>query len=419
MALCAPNGHCWPSVYLIGMPKAGSSFLWVAMQKARVCGATETRDSWALAPNFGHKEIGFFGNLIPDICTLACRCKFAYQASRYMATYNRQQCESSVFADGTPTFLDVRVPKVMMSIVPTAWHMYIKFIVAIREPIARFLSLYNYRVKAGAWKHFPCNNPLSALRVFKNHVNVPTFTSIMECSLLAWKRRIRNATTARAFYKSNVNDGEFAVSHGMYARVLQRWERHWSRTQMLVLSTYNLAQDPKEPIAAVFRFIGIAGDTPLPAPLPRRINEGTSPHHVTVIECTTRNKLSAIFMAENERLDRKLEYDHNYRLAPDNEPRFFPPMASLAQVDCVTHPLSRFNVTLSSRCVDWVPRINISTGETYGPRIANYERAERANARSSARNKFNVSNQALFYSKLSLPMQKFMKRAFSVNTSSC
>lgn len=168
-----------------------------------------------------HKEIEYFTT------------NFSFGEDWYRAHFSlRWRDHSVITTESSPSYLlDPRTPARVKEVLPGA-----KFIVLLRNPADRAFSHYQLMVTKGhETLSFPEALAAEASRVAGE---VEKMESDPDLLSVAFRR-----------YSY--------VGHGMYARQLEGWFRHFSRDQFLIIRSEDLYRDPRDVYLEVLRFAGL------------------------------------------------------------------------------------------------------------------------------------------------------------------
>jgi len=142
---CTADG-CYPRLFIIGTQKAATTSIFKALKtQGSACGA-EFPETWPnLGPQVSDKEAHVF-----DMKS-SLWAQVLQRKSQYQELYRRQNCPTRYFVDGTPRYsrtpvAAARIPELL----PSYWVPQLRFLMSIREPIARDLSWFNHRLSAKA-----------------------------------------------------------------------------------------------------------------------------------------------------------------------------------------------------------------------------------------------------------------------------
>lgn len=256
----------WPLVYIIGVQKAATTSLAVALEwQAHLASLERQRSDCCDREGWGHcsQEARWF----QDRTGRLDYSRFPYLFDAGRPAY-----------DATPEQLtDPAQPSLLHNVMPPPLQPRAKFIVILREPASRMLSWYNHRVAQDmhdvvehgrhcAFCQFCDSRRYEARRIGQlvergaqgDKVYSPTFDEDALCELdkvgaerggwAGWNR-----TRADEWYAepAEVVDGGMSGMHGLgykvgsipplhimrgmlYAAALARWRAHWARSQMLV-----------------------------------------------------------------------------------------------------------------------------------------------------------------------------------------
>ena len=160
---------CWPSSFLLGVLRGGSSALALALDRSGLAqlGVVNASDNttlsppeWNLASGSGGKVlepqafgIAFRDSADPTTCGVP---SYSFAAASYTRLFRRPKMSVSermgVDASRTPSFLDAspsyfesaEAPVMLDRMMPAPLLAQARFVVVLREPIARAISWFNY-----------------------------------------------------------------------------------------------------------------------------------------------------------------------------------------------------------------------------------------------------------------------------------
>ena len=142
---CTFHG-CYPRLFIIGTQKGATTSIFKALKtQGSACGA-EFPKTWPnLGPQVSDKEAHVF-----DMASSLWE-KVLQRKSQYQELYTKENCPTRHFVDGTPRYsrtpiAAARIPELL----PSHWVPQLRFLMSIREPIARDLSWFNHRLSAKA-----------------------------------------------------------------------------------------------------------------------------------------------------------------------------------------------------------------------------------------------------------------------------
>jgi sulfotransferase family protein len=182
--------------------------------------------------------------------------------------YARQLRAPTLSLDASPYYMfHPLVPARAAALLPQ-----VKIIALLRNPIDRALSHYQHEVRAG-------REPLSLDDALDRENE----------RLAGEEERFQREPL---YYSWNHHRYSY-VSRGLYLMQLERWMQHFQRSQLLVLQSEWLFQDPSAATAEVCRFVGLRShqlqryetflrgqyDRSLPGPLRTRLAEYFEPHN--------------------------------------------------------------------------------------------------------------------------------------------
>ena len=332
---CTDEGPCWPSMYIIGVQKAATSSLAKALDS---CGLV----AYALPT----KETGFVS---PSTCKkLYESCKetlhvpvdinSAVGQKQFTSLYNhknchlgketyepmKQACSEMKFLSATPSscMRDDPVGNLYAAI-PLQLRMQARYVVILREPIARMLSWFN---------HLRSDARDMGLDVTKQIIgghNMSSFASFVDDHAVVTKAfKSGNGQRYTDDFPAGKHLGEVFVDsfhRGNYSYILDAFSKTnalgLKRSQLLVLQFEQLAVDTRSAFQQVSTHFGLpilTNRTYLP-----EINTHDNDEKVLSIKCETRDKLHHEFFKEDlEDLYEGLHADVTQGVAPAVEPQF-------------------------------------------------------------------------------------------------
>lgn len=263
-----------PQVQLIGAQKSGTSAIadWLFEFGGFVRPKIFGDEPW-----YYSKEVHFFDN--------------EWRFSQGVGFYAQRFCheENNILTlDATPDTLPY--PERVRSIYEEAGDNQIntvKFIVILREPVSRELSLYNHLA-------FDCRTLGSAKR---NEWHDQVLKA--DGSIMSFEEFVRQ-TSIPALEREN-GPGQ-STRHGMYAKHLSKWFQSFAREQILVLTYNELKRDPSKLRKRVQEFLG----RKIPGKL-EQANALDNPLKVRSPSQESKKLLSAAFQPMNEELFKLLK----------------------------------------------------------------------------------------------------------------
>lgn len=181
-----------------------------------------------------------------------------------------------IIGEATPSYVFCpRAPKRIVEILPD-----VKLIALLRNPIDRAYSHYRHLVRSG-------RENLS----FEEAIEKERKT-----------RRELEIAKDRSVYNSNLVTYSY-LQRGIYINQLELWFSFFSKDQLLILKTEDLASNPSKTYKKALDFLG------LPDWEPRQYEKinSDSGHNQTVMNEDTRAKLADFFEPHNQRLYKYLE----------------------------------------------------------------------------------------------------------------
>ncbi len=290
-----------PSVQLIGAQKAGTS----SIAKWLFEGGFRRPRVFDGEPWYYRKETHFFDidwNFNRGIDFYARR----FRVDETAADGSANAGDDAPILDATPDTLAFaqRVYEVYQSVGRAAT---VKIIVILRDPIPRELSLYNHLAH-----NCQCLDS-SQLSSWDKQVMKPDGSTVM-----SFDEFVRDVTLP-ALATDELEDGGLGRSsrYGLYASHLQRWFELFERSQILVLSYFELCENPEKLQERIQNFLG----RKIPGNL-RRENGNDYPQKVLVPSREARQSLESFMKPHNERLYQLLEARSGPPMEQTPFPRF-------------------------------------------------------------------------------------------------
>jgi len=260
----------WPTLFILGTQKAATSSLWGLLeQHPRVCPAQ------LLAGTSNNKELHYF-----DSTPLSTHGK---GIRAYLNHFRAPQCRNkwSRFMDATPSYLrDPVTPQMMFSEMPPGVRARARFIVILREPIARDVSFFNHIMST---RKYPFQSPgFLPVRTYADYVS-------QQGTLLA---------TGRTSW----------FSTGFYDEQLNRWWLKWNRKSFLIINFQELISNTPFVVQRITAFLGLKPGPILGRPLPHD-NEMQYYGKVDVedVDCVTRANMAQVYAGHNANLYHMLQ----------------------------------------------------------------------------------------------------------------
>ncbi|KAJ8598116.1 hypothetical protein CTAYLR_009504 [Chrysophaeum taylorii] len=297
-ALCGET-RCWPSTWILGCPKCASSSVWdLARGSLGFCGAElvgllEGEAEWH------QKETHFWSgrgvvnaSMVPMIGELFTELYPVRRVGKDCAGY----------AEATPDNLKTaEAPSLLKKAAPKSVSALFRFVVVLREPIARDLSWYNHLRRLSL--------DLRSQMLDYCEVTGP-YEEYARCQAERFEMPVHRAH-------------EKGLWRGIYKPQLDSWARWFDRAQILVLDFDSLVfYNTSTHIRTLATFLGLqADDDNLPTTIPHTNARG---NQQTTIDCEVRDLLDAIYAPWNAQLYALLDEDHRIGRAWDGEPPFRP-----------------------------------------------------------------------------------------------
>lgn len=323
--------------YIIGAQKAATTSVFRMLSRARYACARKPTDAYE---NFVHcmavdgKEAHFFdacGNMDSNFDGVNLTKQEALTA--YLDGYRSNDCPSvndvPVFMDATPSYLrDALAPQRMsrlFSVHMPSLQTAARFLVILREPIARDISLYNmlrYEWLEAGKPTFRSGNTfldLCGVNAASWQGDFPTYNESVACHIDSWSNECGASESSewtelmsaydkcglespRAIHRRSPN----RLTFSMYQPQLETWARSFSRSQMLVLDFGSFLDKQAEYIGLVLKHFGLPANATMEAAgLPRDNNpefEGKVKHP----PCSTRDALQNVFSRWNGALSQSI-----------------------------------------------------------------------------------------------------------------
>lgn len=133
----------WPTLFLIGAPKAASStFHELLVQHPQLCTARSAR------PGRAAKEVGFLFATLPKVFLLSLYGRAPGGHDRRCADLAKTSSKAFWYMDNHPIYLQGFEQK-MKAMIPPELHAKLRFLVVLREPLARSISQFNHQRAPG------------------------------------------------------------------------------------------------------------------------------------------------------------------------------------------------------------------------------------------------------------------------------
>jgi hypothetical protein len=328
------NDGCWPSSYLIGTQKGGTTAIaQFLVDNGLVLEATQTEDS-RMSSTSGlvgqainetnnqsaplHDAMVLKDGYFSSKETHALDQFFVDNAQANSYEYTRLyrpdgKGTQRSFLDATPNYLPSKnAPRILHERMPDFMRSHVKFVAILREPISRALSWYNH-VRSCS---FTAGCDLESLgaqcyrQVMKDIKpgTKPTFDATVRCAV--------NRPELGNFGRED----EAMLEYGYYAKSLETWTKIWQRKNMLILSYDKLDDNADATLELVIKHYGLP-KRKIVAPI-EHLNTQSSPNKIEVIQCSTLATLHSHYFPHNDALYRQLAQDRNSGKAPDLEEPF-------------------------------------------------------------------------------------------------
>lgn len=301
---------CWPDTWVIGCQKCGSTALAVALRvHLDVCGAELT--------GINQNKSAYFKKE-PHYWDRVAGTGVPIRTSDFTALFPSDKEGCAGFMDATPNYLlNENIPVLLGEAMPLAAKDFARFIVVLREPIARDLSSYNHQRYDGTDWQWGC--PATQL-AYDDYVNcqVDIYKDIVEQG----DRPIREVLDDIARIMQLTIWGSLYVVH------IDAWMSQFARSQILVLQFDDFfAEGSVADLSTLRSFLKIplTGNEIEKAQAIPKANVKANSGKVTSLKCQTRARFQKeVFNDWNSKLYAHLKYDRESGLAPSEEPSFSP-----------------------------------------------------------------------------------------------
>ena len=324
-AFCDTGGNgCWPSSFLLGTQKAGTSAIALALERS------------------GHARMGSLDHSgLPDTETINAhefavtdppRVKDVHAMDEffkngqnvpivhYTRLFRREPgVPTPSFLDATSTyFSDPGAPSVLATVMPHNLFVQAKFVVVLREPISRALNWFNHMRSSRSAVTDP------------NHVRSDCFKKAQE-----YEGINDGNVTFDAVASCAMDLKDLFVKWGSYIEGLEAWSSRVDRKQLLVVAHDTLQREPPRAMQMIAQHYSLNTDH---VPLPEQyVTEYVSDDVIEVIRCDTLARLRYHFLESNSQLYDRLNNDRHRGYAPDVEEPF-PEFA--VRVPCADHEIT-------------------------------------------------------------------------------
>ena len=301
----AASEHRVPTVFLLGSQKGGSSSLYeVLIRHPGLCGAVYKEPNYFLTNAAAGRDLSWYLSLFKDPKCL--------------------KSPSKAFIDGSCMLhgLDAALP-VLNASYSSAQLQSLKFIVLLREPVARDYSWYKHRTRAHLSKG--SNSTFAAIKTYG------------EC--------FSSAEHNASFHLPFVGR---CHTRGNYAQQLKVFSRYFRRDQILVLNSELLFNNSVTLMPAIAEFLGVRPSSLWAPPFPRLDhvdasirNPGCVLRWVPQLDCSTRDSLATFYRGKNADLEKWIT--DTQAQAPRSEPPFVPFGDAFKAVPCVEDARAEYN----------------------------------------------------------------------------
>ena len=304
----AGSTSCWPLLYLLGVQKAATTSVAMAMLDCGIAafgmpdkvtgeisecddeladGSMPCKETLHSPINISTNEgVGAFTRL--QDTTKCENIKWRFKATK-------GACSKGMFMEPTPLGIgDAPTFSVLASAMPQSVLQRARFLLILREPVARLLSWFNHVHTSGD--------------IYNIGGTAHDGQSVTSSFATYWK------------YVSEKQTDTFKM--GKYIHLLEGFTEHkaMQRSQLLVIQFEKLVADPKEGMRLLTSHYGTPILTDVAA-LPEE-NTHDAPNKVVSIMCSTRDAVNKVYEEFNTALYARLDYDHAWGAASAYEPHF-------------------------------------------------------------------------------------------------
>jgi iduronate 2-sulfatase len=321
--LCNQDEGCWPQTWILGGQKCGSTSLEKLLETHfSTCGAL-------LTPGYRDwLKQGGGGSYASPKETHVLQSKFA--TSRNITALYPSAHQSSCangFVEATPhNSFDYEAPAKLATFLHSQ-HVQsaLRFVMVVREPIAREISSFHHQKRDGySWgkrSNFPrCDAQQHQTYETYAACELSTYYMVLK-SLNASASEVPSAAFGSVVHEELSRKSDLYV--GMYTLQLEHWFRYFPRSQVLVVAMDTLLQNTTEFIPRLTQFLRFEGkfeNFELPH---ANANSNSTPP----ISCATRDALAEVFGPINSRLYSVLKLPEVFGSGRPAEESAFPPFS--------------------------------------------------------------------------------------------
>ena len=294
-----------PTVFLMGSQKGGSSSLYeILIRHPGLCGAVYKEPNYFLTNAAAGRDLSWYLSLFKD--------------PKCLKSPGKNFVDGSCMLHG----LEAALP-VLNASYSSVQLQSLRFVVLLREPVARDFSWYKHRTRAHLSKG--SNSTFAAIKTYG------------EC--------FRSAEHNSSFH---VPFAGRCHTRGNYAQQLKVFSRYFRREQILVLNSGLLFNNSATLMPAISEFLGVRPSSLWAPPFPRLDHVDASIKNpscvlrwVPQLDCSTRDSLGAFYRGKNADLEKWLA--DTQAQAPRSEPLFTPFGDAFKSVPCVEDARAEYN----------------------------------------------------------------------------
>lgn len=306
-----PRKHPPPHIFLLGAQKAGTSSLYTLLVfHKRICG-------------LGLKEKHYFDD------------HFLEWTFKGYTTHFESCGQDQFTLDATPYFSVWQAPVRLNQTYSADILRKKKFILILREPVAREFSNYVHRLRE-------CD------KLLKNDHSDQYFdvTFSKLCCREVMADYQENVTTLfkPSTFKEFYERGMIEKMGGRYKDLIKHWLEYISRDQLFIVNFQTLSADTGNVLGRIQQFLGMQRGWSANTTLPR---ENESSHIKAILDCETYDKLARNFHKKNKGLYDFINDDPH---RPPSEP-LFPPFESTKNKCVYTNTTNATNNSSNSTVI--------------------------------------------------------------------
>lgn len=291
------NGHCWPTLFLLGVQKAATTSLFdVLKTRHKICGAEET-SLLKKCSDCNEKETHFFTQQ-----TTHKGKKIHMSDSEFKALYPEHRLSKcGRFMEGTPSLQEPNLGREIANKLPTSIHSEVRMVLVLREPVSRDLSWFNhqldnYHTEGGSFS-----------KVFHH---APSYEEYAKKNLKQAKGCKHEFDDAKCAHMTG-----HVLAWGMYAPQIKSLLKHWERKHMFIVQMDHLLDKTHSTLEKLYKFAGFSGSAPSTLP---KDNTHDGPWKISSMPCHIKKELKEFYAPYNKELYEMMRKENG----PHSEPVF-------------------------------------------------------------------------------------------------